>query len=85
MAHARGPADPPGEARATSHGARAGEGTPDAGPPAPYEPAGRGAGPAHGVEGAVNNDTLVYVSIWLGVAVVLVVVDRRWWWRSQLM
>jgi membrane protease YdiL (CAAX protease family) len=34
---------------------------------------------AHGVEGAINNDTLVYVSVWLVVAVLLVVVDRRWW------
>ena len=34
---------------------------------------------AHSVEGALQNETLVYVGIWLVVAVVLVVIDRRWW------
>ncbi|MDD7940789.1 hypothetical protein PHK61_20405 [Actinomycetospora lutea] len=34
---------------------------------------------AHAVEGAVQDDTLVYFAVWLALAVVLVVVDRRMW------
>lgn len=37
---------------------------------------------AHAVEGAVANDTLVYVGVWLVVAVLLVVLARRSWFGA---
>jgi uncharacterized protein len=36
---------------------------------------------AHAVEGAIQDDTLVYFGLWLAFAVVLVVADLRWWRR----
>ncbi|GLZ48535.1 abortive infection protein [Actinomycetospora sp. NBRC 106375] len=36
---------------------------------------------AHAVEGAIQDDTVLYFTLWLALAVVLVVVDLRWWLR----
>jgi uncharacterized protein len=36
---------------------------------------------AHAAEGAVQHDGLLYMVVWLAVAVVLVVADLRWWLR----
>jgi membrane protease YdiL (CAAX protease family) len=36
---------------------------------------------AHAVEGAVQDDTVLYPVVWLALAVVLVVADLRWWRR----
>ncbi|MHC1562382.1 CPBP family glutamic-type intramembrane protease [Actinomycetospora sp. C-140] len=36
---------------------------------------------AHAVEGAIQDDTVLYFALWLALAVVLVVVDLRWWLR----
>lgn len=36
---------------------------------------------AHGVEGAINDDSVLYFAVWLALAVVLVVADRRSWLR----
>jgi membrane protease YdiL (CAAX protease family) len=36
---------------------------------------------AHAVEGAINDDSVLYFAVWLALAVVLVVVDLRWWRR----
>ncbi|MEJ2862267.1 CPBP family intramembrane glutamic endopeptidase [Actinomycetospora flava] len=36
---------------------------------------------AHSVEGAIDDDSVLYFALWPALAVVLVVADRRWWLR----